>query len=99
MHTATPDGDSFQELKLDVVVRCMNSSITQRGVLQARRSRLASLPGVGYDSLAHSTDPPSAVSIFFAREGGGHAAQFGVARFAGGSSPGAPADEGGRSHF
>ena len=56
------------------------------GCAKARRSPLASLPGVGYDVLAHSTDPPLDVSIFFAREGGEHAAQFGVARFAGGSS-------------
>ncbi len=63
MHTATPDGDSFPELKLEVAVICMISSISQRGVLKARRPPLAYLPGVGYDVLAHSTDPPSVVSI------------------------------------
>ncbi len=108
MHTATPNGDSVQELKLEVAVICMISPSSQRGVLKARRPPLASMLGVGYDSLHTHRPTIGGQHLPFAREGGEHAAQFGVARFAGGSStfptrkwevPGAPADEGGRSRF
>ncbi len=63
MHNATPDGDSFQGVEIGSGGNMHDSSISQRGVLKVRRPPLASMPGVGYDSLAHSPDPPSVVSI------------------------------------
>ena len=58
------------------------------GVCQkVRRPPLAAMEGGGYVSL-HTLRPTigGQRALFYAREGGEHAAQFGVARFAGGSS-------------
>ena len=60
------------------------------------------LPGVGYDSLHTLPTHHRWWAFSLAREGGVNAAQFGVARFSGGSSwkiPEAPADEGGHPRF
>ena len=80
----------------------MISSFPTRGVLENCRQPLAICRG-SFTILCTLYRPTTGGRHFpLAREGGVNAAQFGVARFSGGSSwktPEAPADEGGHPRF
>ena len=80
MYIATLDGYSFQELKSEVAV-IYDLLISHRGVLKFSSPAPGFNAGGGFRFFAHSTDPPSAVGFYFAREGVVNAAQFGEARF------------------